>query len=60
MGDAFLPSTVRFAVKAIDWLKKRPTLYNMVRSLAVRHDRSMGFRQFGIVTHWLIARSDER
>lgn len=47
MGDAFLPSTVRFARKTIEWIKKRPTLYKFVYGLALRHDRAMSFRQYG-------------
>lgn len=47
MGDAFLPSTIRFARKTINWLKERPRLYKFVYGLALRHDRAMGFRQFG-------------
>lgn len=47
MGDAFLPSTVRFARKTIEWIKRRPTFYKLVYGLALRHDRSMGFRQYG-------------
>jgi hypothetical protein len=48
MGDAFLPSTVRFARKTINWLKSHPSLFRMVYGLAARHDRAMGFRQFGL------------
>lgn len=47
MGDAFLPSTVRFARKAIEWIKRRPVLYKVVYGLALRHDRAMAFRQYG-------------
>lgn len=47
MGDAFLPSTIRFAQRVVSWLERRPVLYKVVHKLAVRHDRAMGFRQFG-------------
>ena len=47
MGDAFLPSTIRFAQRVVGWLERRPALYKVVHKLAVRHDRAMGFRQFG-------------
>lgn len=50
MGDAFLPSTVRFARRIINWLEGYPKLYNFMYGLAVRHDRAMGFRRFGTIS----------
>lgn len=47
MGDAFLPSTVRFANRIVAWLEKRPTLHRFVYGLAVRHDRAMDYRKYG-------------
>lgn len=47
MGDAFLPSTVRFARRIINWLEGYPRLHKFMYGLAVRHDRAMGFRKFG-------------
>lgn len=48
MGDAYLPATVRFVRRIINWIQRRPTLYKIVHRLAERHEQAMGFRKFGI------------
>lgn len=47
MSDAFLPSTVRFTNRVINWLRTKPRLYDSVLRLAKWHDRAMDFRKYG-------------